>query len=148
MEHKDYTISITIATNPTIIYSALTTGVAKWWGGKDLSGNTKSLNDEFIIHHPGAHYSKKRVIDLIPGKKVVWLVAESKLSWLKNNKEEWTNTKMVFEFMEEGDCSVLRFTHEGLVAEMECFEMCTKSGWEIVINDWLFHFVTEGKPHF
>jgi hypothetical protein len=39
---------------------------------------------------------------------------------------------------------VLHFTHEGLIPEKECYAMCER-GWNMVIKDWLFNFVTVGK---
>ena len=77
---------------------------------------------------PDQHYSNQKLIEVIPDKKVVWLVTESKLDWIKNNKEEWTNTKMIFEISTKGDKTILQFTHEGLVPEQECYAMCKKGG--------------------
>jgi hypothetical protein len=118
--------------------------VPKWWS-KDFKGSSAKLNDEFVIDHPGQHYSKQKLVEVIPGKKIVWLVTESKLNWLKNDKEEWTNTKMIFEISNKGDKTVLHFTHDGLVPTKECYAMC-KKGWDMIIKDWLFHFITFGTP--
>ena len=52
---------------------------------------------------------------------------------------------MIFEISNTGDKAVLKFTHEGLVPEMECYAMCEK-GWTMIIEDWLFHFITVGTP--
>ncbi|SRR6266487_1902372 len=81
---------------------------------------------------------------VIPDKKVVWLVTDSKLNWIKKDKYEWTNTRMVFEITTKGDKTVLHFTHEGLVPEKECYAMC-EQGWNMVIKEWLFNFITDGK---
>ena len=105
------------------------------------------MNDEFIINHPGAHYSKQKLVEVDPGRKLVWLVTDSHLDWLKGNKNEWTNTKMIFEIVADGDKTVLHFTHEGLLPEKECYAMC-EQGWNTVIKDYLFHFITESKAHF
>lgn len=146
MKVQNFTAILEVKNSPEEIFQRITTDVAKWWGGKDLSGNSARLNDEFIINHPGAHYSKQRLVEVIPGKKVVWLVTGSKLSWLKD-QEEWTNTKMVFEITTKGDKTILHFTHEGLVPEKECYATCEK-GWSMVIKDYLFNFITNNKPHF
>ena len=142
MKHKNYTTTMEVAQSPQEVFHAIT-DVTKWWS-KDFEGSSTKLNDEFIIHHPGQHFSKQKLIEVIPGKKIVWLVKESKLDWLKNNKEEWTNTKMIFEISAKDDKTVLHFTHEGLDPEKECYVMCEK-GWNI-IKDWLFYFITVGTP--
>ena len=117
--------------------------VSKWWS-KDYEGSSAKLNDEFIIHHPGRHYSKQKLIEVIPDKKMAWLVTDSKLDWLERDKHEWTNTKMVFEITAKGNGTVLQFTHEGLVPEKECYAMC-EQGWNMVIHERLFNFITIGK---
>src|SRR6185437_12429829 len=103
MENKSFTLTIEVAKSPQHVFKSITTDVAKWWGGKDLNGNSKKLNDEFIIHHPGAHFSKQKLVEVIPGKKIVWIVTESTLDWLQKDKREWTNTKMIFEIVPKGD---------------------------------------------
>ena len=147
MGNKNFTATIEVAKPPQSIFKSITNDVAKWWGGKDLQGNSTKLNDEFIINHRGTHYSKQKLVEVIPDKEIVWLVTEGILHWLQNNKHEWTNTKMIFEITTKGDKTVLHFTHEGLVPEKECYAKC-EQGWTMVINDYLFNFITEGKPHF
>lgn len=141
---ESFTATIEVSKSPQDIFKILTTDVSKWWGGKDLSGSHTQLNDEFIVHHRGVHYTKQKLIEVIPDKKVVWLVTEGTLHWLKNNKQEWTNTKMIFEIDVHNGKTILHFMHYGLVPSKECFETCEK-GWSLVIKDWLFHYITEGK---
>jgi len=118
--------------------------VSKWWNKEDFEGNSSKLNDEFVISHPGRHYSKQKLVEVIPNQKMVWLVTESKLDWLKGDKSEWTNTKMIFEIIIKGNQAVLQFTHEGLVPKKECYELCER-GWNMVIKEQLFNFITVGK---
>src|SRR5204862_7449854 len=117
--------------------------VTKWWS-KDFEGSSQQLNDEFIIHHPNTHYSKQKLVEVISNKKIVWLVTDSTLHWLQNNKHEWTNTKMIFEINAKDDKTILHFTHEGLVLGKECYERCSK-GWNMVIKDRLSNYLTNGK---
>jgi hypothetical protein len=117
--------------------------VSKWWS-RDFEGNSQQLNDEFIIHHPGRHYSKQQLIEVIPDKRIVWLVTESKLDWIEKDQAEWTNTKMIFAISTVDGKTLLQFTHKGLVPEKECYEMCSK-GWSIVIKERLFNYITNGK---
>src|SRR5581483_12513804 len=112
MENESFRATIEVTNSPREIFQRITEDVAKWWGGKDFSGKSTNMNNEFIVNHPGAHYSKQKLIDVIPNKKVVWLVTESKLNWLKN-QDEWTNTKMIFEITSKSHSFLLHFTHEG-----------------------------------
>jgi len=114
------------------------TRVADWWT-KDFAGRSAALGDEFIIHHPGAHYAKHKVVEFIPGQKLVWLVTESKLDWLRN-PDEWTGTQMIFELV-PGE---LRFKHEGLTPGKESYERCSQ-GWDLVIKTHLNNFITYNK---
>src|SRR6185369_8285138 len=121
MENKNFKATIEVSRSPQEVFTCITNDVAKWWGGKDLEGSSKKLNDEFIIHHPGAHYSKQKLVEVVPGKKITWLVTDSTLHWLKKDQHEWANTKMIFEIVAKGDKTVLHFEHEGLVPGKECY---------------------------
>ncbi|HSZ25450.1 MAG TPA: SRPBCC domain-containing protein [Cytophagaceae bacterium] len=144
METKNYTVTIEVEKSPNDVFNYLTNDVSKWWGGKDFKGNSSRLNDEFIIHHPNTHFSKQKLIEVIPNKKIIWLVTEATLYWLEKDNQEWTNTKMIFEITMEEDKTKLHFTHEGLVPEKECYMRCAQ-GWNMVIKDWLFNFINEGR---
>jgi hypothetical protein len=139
---ESFTATIEVAKSPQDVFNCIKE-VPKWWS-KDFEGNSTKPDDEFVIHHPERHYSKQKLVEVIPDKKIAWLVTESKLNWIKKDQAEWTNTKMIFEIIRQGDKTILHFTHEGLVPEKECFEMCSK-GWSMVIKDWLFHYITIGK---
>ena len=143
MTMESYATAIEVARPAKDVFNAIN-DVTKWWS-RDFEGSSTKLNDEFIINHPGLHYSKQKVVELIPGTRVVWLVTGSNLSWLKDNKEEWTGTKMIFEISGERGNTSLAFRHEGLSPEKECYEAC-KRGWDIVIDSWLLHFISFGKP--
>ncbi len=146
MTDKSYNVTIEIPKSPEEVFRGITREVPKWWGGRDYTGQSFSLNDEFIINHPGTHYSKQKLTEVIQNKKIVWCVEESKLNWLKT-QNEWTNTRMIFEIVPTGYSSILHFTHEGLVPEKESYAMCSE-GWNLVIKEWLFNFIAHGKPHF
>ena len=90
------------------------------------------------------HYSKQKLVELIPDKKVVWLVTDSKLNWIEIDKNEWTNTKMIFEITTKGSKTMLQFTHEGLVPEKECYTACSQ-GWNFFIKERLFDFIIKSE---
>jgi len=142
MKTKSYTTSIEVAKFPRDVFNHIKE-VSKWWS-KDFEGNSVKLNDEFIINHPGRHYSKQKLIEIVPDKKLVWLVTESELTWLEKDKFEWTNTKMIFEITADDGKTVVHFTHEGLVPGKECYSMC-EQGWNMVIRQRLFNFITKDQ---
>ena len=153
MENKNYSATIEVAQSPEVVFNHIN-NVSKWWSlpatqsksGRqtEFEGESTKLNDEFIIRSGDRHYSKQKLIEVIPNKKVVWLVTESQLNWLEKNKTEWTNMEMVFEIISKGDKTVLNFTHEGLVPEQECYSRCEKS-WDMYIKERLFNFITGSK---
>lgn len=146
MNKKDYTTSIEVAQPPQVVVNCIN-DISKWWT-KDVAYITErknaNLNDEFSITHPGMHYSKHKVVEIFPNKKIVWLVTESKLDWLEKDKAEWTGTKMIFELTPNGDNTIIHFTHEGLGPEKECYARVAQA-WDMVINEWLFNFIMMGK---
>ena len=142
MKKKNYTATIEVAKSAKDVFNDIKE-VSKWWS-KDYEGNSTNLNDEFVICHPGRHYSKQKLIEVTPNKKIIWLVTDSNLDWLEKDKHEWTNTKMVFKITTRGDKTVVQFTHEGLVPEKESYAMC-EQGWNMVIRERLFNFITNGK---
>jgi hypothetical protein len=73
----------------------------------------------------------------------VWLVTDSNLNFIKN-KAEWTGTKISFEISEKDNKTQVRFTHEGLVPEEECFDACSNA-WSEYIHESLQYLITEGE---
>jgi hypothetical protein len=138
---ESFSTTIEVLNSPEDVFKCLTE-VSNWWS-KDFEGNSKKLNDEFIIYHPGQHYSKQKVVDFVSAKKMIWLVTESTLYWAQHDKQEWTNTQMVFEISTDGNKTKLQFTHLGLVPGKECFSMC-EQGWSMIIKNCLFHLITYG----
>lgn len=143
---KSYTTTIEVAKPRHDVFKCITADIARWWGGQDLEGDSTKLNDEFVINHPGTHYSRQKLVEIVPDKKIVWLITESTMSWLKD-PAEWVNTKLIFDITSKGDTTVLHFTHEGLTPGKQCHARCSE-GWDTVIKDYLFNFITHGKPHF
>src|SRR6516162_5694516 len=88
-----YTVAIEVAKSPKDIFNHLLHDIAEFWP-EDVEGEGSKLNDEFIFKTGNSHYSKNKVIELVPNKKLVWLVTDS---YRKMDNFEWTGTKMIFE---------------------------------------------------
>jgi len=148
MKNQSYSTSIEVGASPEAVFGDIN-DVPAWWireaGGAttEFEGKSSNVGDEFTLRHTEVHYSKHKLIEVIPNKKIVWLVTDSRLTWIKENKEGWTGTKMIFEIVPEGEKTLLIFTHEGLVPQLECYEHCVHF-WERVIGEWLYNFINEG----
>src|SRR5258708_12626822 len=81
--------------------------------------------------------------EVIPGKKVVWLVLDNYFNFTED-KSEWKGTEITFEVSEKGNKTEIRFAHLGLVPEYECFDVCSNS-WGFYINGSLRILITTCK---
>jgi len=146
MQTQNFTSTILVDLPPTKVFNAIN-NVREWWTGDlGVEGNTNKLGDEFTYRYADIHYSKQKVKVLIPGKKIVWLVIESNLNFTKV-KNEWTGTEISFEIFDvngENNQTTVRFTHVGLIPEVECYTDCSKA-WSSYINNSLKKFIADQK---
>ena len=140
MEKQDYNASITVDATAQEAFKCIN-NVTKWWT-ENLEGRSQELNDEFTVRFGDVHYSRQQLVEVIPDEKVVWLVTDSNLNWIKD-KHEWTNTKISFEIAEKDDKIQVHFTHTGLVPEVECFDACSDA-WSQYIQQSLLSLITTG----
>ena len=138
---NDFTTTISVDQTPEEAFAAIN-NVRGWWSG-EIEGSTDKLGDEFTYRYEDVHYSKQKITQLIPGKKVVWLVVDSYLKFVKD-KTEWNGTEITFEVSEKGNKTEVRFTHLGLVPEFECFSDCS-SAWGSYINSSLRSLIAAGN---
>ena len=102
-----------------------------WWiglFGETIEEKGSGINSEFSFRAGnGVHYSHQKLVELVTDKKIVWLVTESNLSFLKN-ANEWAGTKICFDIDRVGDTTEITFTHDGLIPQIECYGSCS-SAW-------------------
>lgn len=156
MVTSDFTTTILVDQTPEEAFNAIN-NVRGWWS-EEIEGSTDKLNDEFKYHFEDIHRCRIKLTDLIPGKKIVWLVTENYFkpgifgdashglpgNGLTEDKSEWTGTKISFEITRKDNQTQIRFTHLGLVPEYECFDVCS-NGWNHYIRQSLLGLITTGK---
>lgn len=141
MKKQDFTTTIVVDQTPEQVFNAVN-NPQEWWSG-EITGSATKLNDEFAYQYKEFHFSRQRVVEMIPAQKVVWLVTESTLNFVED-KGEWAGTKISFEISALGDKTQLRFTHIGLDHEVECFDSCS-GAWTQLIRQGLYSLITTGK---
>jgi hypothetical protein len=147
MKNQDFTTTILVERTPEEAYNAIL-NVREWWSGlygESFEGNSEKQGDEFsFLAGGGVHYTRQKLVELIPGKKVVWLITGANLSFV-HKTDEWNGTKICFEISQEQDKTKIVFTHIGLVPEFECYDSCA-SAWTQYIHERLVDILRYKEP--
>jgi hypothetical protein len=140
MSNQNFTTTFSVDQTPDEAFAAII-NVRGWWSG-EIEGRTDKLGEEFTYRYKDIHYSKQKITELIPAKKVVWLVLDSSLNFVEN-KTEWNGSKITFEIAKNGYKTEVHFTHVGLIPDFECYNDCS-SAWGFYINTSLRSLITTG----
>jgi len=141
MTKQDFTTSFLVDQTPKEAFDAIN-NVRGWWT-EGADGNTEKVNDEFSVRFWDVHYSRQKLIEVSPYSKIVWLITDSKLTFIED-EAEWTGTRIIFDISKQGDQTEVRFTHIGLVPSGECFKDCSNA-WSGYINGSLKSLIATGK---
>ena len=160
MNNTDFSTTILVDQSPQEVFNAINNPRA-WWS-EEIAGSTSLPGDEFDYHFEDIHRCRIRVLELLPGRKVVWLVLDNHFKpgifgqasptaaggGPVHQKAEWVDTTVVFEITTVQGKTQLGFTHFGLVPEYECFDACV-NGWTHYVRDSLYSLITsgQGKPN-
>jgi hypothetical protein len=141
MTTTDFTTSISVEQTPAEVFNAIN-DVRGWWS-EEIEGSTDKLNAVFNYHYEDVHRCQIKLIELVPEKKIVWLVMDNYFKFT-TDKTEWTGTKIIFEISRKDNMTHLVVTHLGLVPEYECFDICSDA-WSTYIHSSLYNLITTGK---
>lgn len=139
MTTQNFTLSLVTDQPPQKVFQSIN-NVRAWWSGyysEEIIGDTEKLNDEFSFRAgEGVHYSKHKLVEVVPNRRIVWLTTYSELSFIEK-KNEWTGSKVIFDISIEGNKTRLTFTHEGLDPGIECYDSCAPAWSQYLQNKLL-----------
>jgi len=141
MNTQDFTTAILVDQTPEAAFNAIN-NVRGWWS-EEIEGSTDELNAEFSYHYEDVHRCKMKITELVPNKKVVWLVLENYFKFTKD-ENEWTGNHIIFEITEQHGKTQIRMTQVGLVPQYECFNIC-RDAWSTYIQKSMLSLITTGK---
>ena len=124
MTNQDYSLSISAPVSASDAYDKIAR-VSEWWA-KDFKGSAGNSGDMFTVRF-GETFVDFQITEAVPGRKVVWHVTNCHLPWLtgQDRVERHECRLRGFRRPERDDCDL---THEGLVPEVECFELASRAG--------------------
>lgn len=140
MPNQDLQIKLIVHAKPEAVFQAIN-NVRGWWS-EEITGPTVQLNDEFNYNYEDVHRCEIKIIKSIPNKMVEWYIKNNYFKFTKD-KTEWTGTTIRFEIIEQSDNTEMIFTHIGLTAQLECFEICS-SAWSQYILTSLKNLILTG----
>lgn len=141
MENQDFTSTILVDKTVTEAFNAIQ-NFRGWWS-EDIDGETDKLGETFFYHHKDIHLCKIKLIEKIQDQKLVYKVLANEFSFTKD-KTEWVNTRIIFDISEEGTQTKVKFTHEGLTPNHECYNIC-HDAWTGFIQNSLKNLINTGK---
>ncbi len=141
MNAADFSLTLVLDQTPAEVFRAVNNPRGWWSAG--IEGGTEKLNDEFNYRYKDLHTCTMKLTEVVADRKVVWLVTKNFFSFA-SGKDEWVDTKVRFDISPQNGKTQLRFTHEGLVPEVSCYDACSK-GWTQFVRDSLTSLVATGK---
>jgi hypothetical protein len=146
MKNQDFSTTILVEKTPAEAYNTIL-NVRAWWSGlyeESFEGSSEKLGDEFsFLAGGGVHYTKQKLVELVPNEKAVWLVTEANLSFV-DKTDEWIGTKISFDISREKDKTKIVFTHIGLVPEFECYDSCAPA-WTQYMQERLVNAIAKSN---
>jgi hypothetical protein len=140
MKKENFQLTIEVNASPEEVLRKINQ-VDRWWA-KKVKGKSEKLKDAFMVDF-GSTFVDFQITELVPSKKVVWLVTDCNLHWI-DDKKEWKNNEITWTLTEKGGKTAINFVHKGMNSESECYESC-KPGWTHHIQDSLVKLIENGK---
>jgi hypothetical protein len=138
---QSYTTSFTVDRTAKDAFDAIN-NVAGWWS-QEVVGPTDRVGAEFQYHYQDVHRCTVRVTELVPGRRVAWLVVDNYFNFVED-QAEWKDTEIVFEIADTDTGAEVRFTHVGLAPQLECYDVCSNA-WGGYVDGSLRNLILTGQ---
>mgnify|MGYP000350774575 FL=1 len=143
-----YSTSVSIEASSEAVFNAIAQSVQKWWGNTNSA--VSKLGDEFTTSFDKTFW-KFKILEFKPNSKIVWQCIDAKHihTGFDGIEKEWIGTNVEWNLEEKShNETILNFAHNGLVPELNCYEICCPA-WERFVTQSLKSFVETGKgmPH-
>ncbi len=148
-EHYRRTISARGATR-TEAYAALTRGYGRWWTATDDTFEAVGDRIRFAFP-PNVSYWIFEATRLIPNQQVELTCVDALHKIVDKphaSETEWLGSRLIFSIDSDEEEIRIHLEHEGLMPELDCFEVC-EAGWNHFFVDSLKRYLETGvgKPH-
>lgn len=141
---NSYSQTVLIKGSPQQVFQAIAQHVQDWWGNTDAPVST--IGDEFTTSFANTHWTF-RISAFVPHTSIIWECIDAKHihAGYEGIEKEWLGTSVVWTLeATENDQTLLHFTHDGLTADLTCYEICTPA-WDMFVPKSLKSFVETGK---
>jgi hypothetical protein len=138
---QDLSYTFTVDQSPEEAFQGIN-DVRGWWSA-NIEGPTDQLGGEFVFHNEPVHVARFRVTELVPGRRVAWVVLENYMSFV-DDEREWVGNEIVFDIARKGEVTEVVFTQVGLVPDYECYTICANA-WGGYIKASLRSLIATGK---
>lgn len=138
---RDFSSTFSVDRTPQEAFEGVT-NTRGWWS-ENIEGVTDQVGGEFGYQFKDIHRCTIRVTELVPGRRVKWLVLDNYFNFI-TDQAEWKGTEVVFDISEKDGGAEVRFTHIGLVPEYECYDVCSNA-WGGYISGSLRDLINTGK---
>jgi uncharacterized protein YndB with AHSA1/START domain len=120
------------------VYRALNTrqGLAGWWT-TDTRGSCE-VGGVIEFHFGTRGRIDMKVLELDPGKRVVWQVV--------NGPQDWIGSKVSFDLKQEGEQTTVLFKHAGWKEQSEFMHHCSTKWATFLLSTKAFIETGKGTP--
>ncbi len=145
MVNQNYSNQIQINTNPELVFNAITKEIDKWW--TELSNNINQIGDQLVVQFEDSTSWVMDVIEFSVNHSIAWHVTSARHNLESlSKKDEWEKTTIRWKIEENGIESRVLLLHEGLTANLECYNICS-NGWNYFLASLKNYLETgKGKP--